>query len=222
MQPSQRHIRAFLHFGQLKLSDSSPGLTSLPQALQFGGRPAFVQRFVLAATLGASYGIYGPAFELAEGRPAKPGSEEYLDSEKYQIRDWNLDDPSSLKDLIALVNRARRENRALQHDRNLVFHATDSHHLLCYSKATPDHSNVVLMVVNLDPYHPQSGWVELDTEALGVAPGAPFQVHDLVTGARYMWEGASNFVQLDPHQIPAHVFRVRSRVRTEQDFDYFL
>ena len=193
----------------------------LTEQLQFGGRPAFVQRLVLAATLGASYGIYGPPFELLENRPRERGSEEYLDSEKYQLRHWDLGAPHGLRDLIALVNRVRRENPALQSDGGLRFHPTDNEQLLCYSKSAPAADNVIVAVVNLDPHHVQSGWLELDLAQLGFDASRPFQAHDLLSGSRYLWSGGRNFVQLDPQQTPAHLFRVRRRVRSEQDFDYF-
>ncbi|HVT17651.1 MAG TPA: alpha-1,4-glucan--maltose-1-phosphate maltosyltransferase [Thermoanaerobaculia bacterium] len=193
----------------------------LTEYLQFGGRPGFMVRLILAATLGASYGIYGPAFELLEHEPREPGGEEYRDSEKYQLRHWDLDASYSLRDLIALVNRARRDNPALQSDAGLRFHSTDNDQLMCYSKAVPDHDSAVVVVVNLDPHHTQSGWVELAPQDLGLDGGRPFQVHDLLTGARYLWHGPRSFVQLDPRQVPAHLFRVRRRVRSERDFDYF-
>lgn len=194
----------------------------LTEYLQFGGRPAFMVRLVLAATLAASYGIYGPAFELAEGAPREPGSEEYLDSEKYEIRHWDLARADSLADFVARVNRVRRENPALHADRGLAFVPVDNDSLICYLKSTPDGANTVLTVVNLDPYHAQSGWVELDLAALGLDPDAPYQMHELLSGARYLWSGARNYVSLDPARAPAHVFRLRRRVRTERDFDYFL
>jgi starch synthase (maltosyl-transferring) len=193
----------------------------LTEQLQFGGRPAFIQRLVLAATLGAAYGIYGPAYELLENRARERGSEEYLDSEKYQLRHWELTAPHSLRDLIALVNRVRRENPALMTDATLRFHPTDNEQLLCYSKTAEGADNTIIAVVNLDPHHPQSGWVELDLAPLGLDAGRPFQMHDLLTGARFLWGGSRNFIQLDPQQTPAHLFRVRRRVRSEQDFDYF-
>jgi starch synthase (maltosyl-transferring) len=193
----------------------------LTEQLQFGGRPAFIHRLILAATLGASYGIYGPPYELLENRARERGSEECLDSEKYQLRHWDLAAPHSLRDLIALVNRVRRENPALRSDAGLRFHTTDNEQLLCYSKSAETADNTIVAVVNLDPHHVQSGWLELDLAALGLETGRPFQVHDLLTGARYLWNAARNFVQLDPQQTPAHLFRVRRRVRSEQDFDYF-
>jgi starch synthase (maltosyl-transferring) len=192
----------------------------LTEYLQFGGRAAFMARAVLAATLAASYGIYGPAFELMEHTAREPGSEEYLYSEKYQIRQWDLGRADSLAALIGRLNRARRENPALQADWSLTFHGIDNEALICYSKADGD--NVVLTVVNLDPYHAQSGWTALDLEALGLDEATPDQMHELLSGGRYLWQGARNFVQLDPERVPAHVFRLRRKVRTEHDFDYFL
>ena len=180
-----------------------------------------MQRLILAATLGANYGIYGPAFELVDNRPLQPGKEEYLDSEKYQLRHWDWDAPHSLRDLIGHVNRIRRENPALQADRNLAFHHVDNEQLLAYSKRTDDRGNVILVVVNLDPHHTQAGMTGLDLAELGVPHDQTFQVHDLLTGARYLWNGPRNYVELNPHVLPAHVLRVRRRVGSEQDFEYF-
>jgi starch synthase (maltosyl-transferring) len=194
----------------------------LTEYLQLGGRPAFMTRLVLAATLGASYGIYGPAFELCENRPREPGSEEYLHSEKYEIKAWDIARPDSLKDFIARVNRIRRENQALHYDWDLRFHAVTNDQLLCYSKHTVDRGDIILVVVNLDPHHTQSGWVELSSEAFDVPREGPYQVHDLLSDSRYLWHGARNFVELDPRVVPAHIFRLRRRVRTERDFEYYL
>lgn len=194
----------------------------LPEYLQFGGRPAFMVRLVLAATLGASYGIYGPAYELMEASPRDAGGEEYLNSEKYQVRLWALDRADSLKDFIARVNRIRRNSRALQQDHSLHFFDADNDALLCYAKTTDDHAEIILVVANLDPHHTQSGWVTLSLEALGLDAEHPYQVHDLLTDARFLWNGARNYVELNPHAAPAHIFRLRRRVRTERDFDYFL
>lgn len=171
-----------------------------------GGRPAFLSRFILASTLSSNYGIYGPAFELCVKAPRQAGSEEYLDSEKYELKHWDLNTPHSLKGLIAKVNRARRENPALQSNRGLRFHRTDNEHLLCYSKQDEGLSNVVLAVVNLDWRYVQSGWVDIPAASLGLDPARPYQVHDILTGARYTW-GARNFVKLDPSVMPAHLFR---------------
>jgi len=142
----------------------------LTEYLQFGGRPAFMARLGLAATLAASYGIYGPAFELCEGRPRTPGSEEYLDSEKYELRAWDIRRQDSLKAFIARLNQIRRDNPALRCDRRLRFHPVDNEQIVAYSKTSEDLSNVILVVVNLDPHHRQAGWVEVSGEALGIGP----------------------------------------------------
>jgi starch synthase (maltosyl-transferring) len=194
----------------------------LTEYLQLGGRPAFMARLVLAATLGASYGVYGPAFELCENRPRELGSEEYLDSEKYEIKHWNITRPDSLNDFIARVNRLRRQNPALQSDWNLRFHRVDNEQLLCYSKCTDDRTNVIVVVVNLDPHHTHSGWVDLSLETLGLDPRQPYQVHELLSDARYLWQGSRNYVELNPQIVPAHIFQLRRRVRTERDFDYYM
>ena len=193
----------------------------LPEHLQVGGRPAFMARLVLAATLCPNYGIYGPAFELVERVPRESGSEEYLDSEKYQVRHWDLEREESLAPLITRVNAARRDNRALQHGGELVFFDTDNDEILCYGRIDAERSNAVIVVVNLDPHHTQSGWVSLDLASLAVTANQPFQVHDLLTDERYVWHGPRNFVMLDPGRVPAHLFRVLRRVRNEQDFIYF-
>jgi starch synthase (maltosyl-transferring) len=193
----------------------------LTEPLQTGGRTTFMARLILAATLGASYGIYGPAFELMEHEAVAPGKEEYLNSEKYEIRHWKLDRPDSLAEFIALVNRIRRENPALHSNRTLRFHTVDGDHLMAYSKVADDHENVILVVVNLDPEHRQSGFVRLDLHELGIEHGRPYQVHDLLTGARYLWQGPDNYVELNPSIVPAHILRIRHRVRTEQDFETY-
>ena len=194
----------------------------LTEYLQTGGRPAFAARFALAATLGASYGIYGPAFELCESRAKDPGSEEYLDSEKYQIRSWDRDRPDSLRELITLVNKARRENPALRSNDGLMFHAAENEQIIAYTKSTEDHADVVLTVVNLDPHHTQTGMVNLPLEALGIERDRSYQAHELLSGARYIWNGPRNYVELNPQSSPAQIFRFRRRVRSEHDFEYFL
>jgi starch synthase (maltosyl-transferring) len=179
-------------------------------------------RFLLAATLGANYGIYGPAFELLESRPLRPGSEEYLDSEKYQIREWNLNRPDSLREMIALVNRIRKENEALQHDRYIQFHPVDNDMLLCFSKRSPDENNLIVVVINLDPHHRQTGFIDLPLDQMKIEWNKPYQAHDLLTGARYLWTGPRNYVELDPASVPAHILRIKHRSRVESDFEYFL
>jgi starch synthase (maltosyl-transferring) len=193
----------------------------LPETLQSGLRPMYASRLILAATLSANFGIYGPTFELMESAPREPGSEEYRDSEKYQLRHWTLQQPDSLWPLIARMNRIRRENAALQSDSGLHFCKIDNDQLIAYLKVDSGGSNVILTVVNLDPHQPQSGWVDVDVTALRFDPGQPYQVHDLLSDQRYIWRGRYNYVLLDPQRAPAHVFRLRRRVRSEQDFDYY-
>jgi starch synthase (maltosyl-transferring) len=194
----------------------------LTEHLQTGGTAAFMARLVLAATFGSSYGIYGPAYELQESQPLEEGSEEYLHSEKYEIRAWDLKRSDNLAEFIARVNRVRRDNPALQVNHTLRFHDIDNDQLIAYSKTSVDGSNAILVVVNLDPHHAQGGWTDLDLEILGIEPEEQYQVHDLLTEARFVWSGGRNFVELTPHVVPAHVFRLRSRVRREHDFEYFM
>jgi starch synthase (maltosyl-transferring) len=181
----------------------------LTEFMQKGGRPAFMSRVVLAATLTASYGIYGPAYELAENRPAIPGKEEYLDSEKYQLRHWDINRPDSLRWLISRLNAARKAHVALQYNESLRFHQIDNDNIIAYTKASPDMREIILTVVNLDYTWTQSGWLELPLDTLDIDPQMPFQVHDLLTDARYLWQGRFNYVELNPHTLPAHVFRIR-------------
>ncbi len=176
--------------------------------LQTGQRAAFIARLVLAATLTANFGVYGPAFELMASTAREPNSEEYLNSEKYEIGRWQLDRPESLRGVIALVNAARRGNRALQSDANLEFHPIDDDQLICYSKRSDDHANVVVVVVNLDPFHAHSGNVELPLERLGIAADRTYQMEDLISGNRFTWSGSRAYVELSPQVMPAHIFRV--------------
>jgi starch synthase (maltosyl-transferring) len=201
-----RDLPAVRDFFRPNLWPNTPDI--LTEQLQAGGRPAFVTRLILAATLGASYGIYGPAFELCEHVPLAPGKEEYLNSEKYEIREWDLHRETSLAPLIAKVNRIRRDNGALQRDEGLRFHRVDNDQLVAYSKATEDGSNVILVVVNLDPKWVHSGFVTLPLADLGIDPVRTFEVHDLLSGSRFPWRGPVNYVELDPKTLPAHVFAV--------------
>jgi starch synthase (maltosyl-transferring) len=193
----------------------------LPEHLQYGGRPAFMARLVLAATLSSSYGIYGPAFELCISE-AIPGREEYLDSEKFEIKRWDWDQPGNLRDFIARVNRIRKENPALQTTYNLQFYDADNETLLFYGKAAQDLSNIILVVVNLDPFHAQSGWVHVPIGDLGIDPHQPYLVHDLLSDDKYIWQGERNYVELNPRVLPANIFRLRKRLKRETDFDYFM
>ena len=194
----------------------------LHETLQSGLRTVFASRLVLAATLSANYGIYGPTYELQESAPRESGSEEYRDSEKYQLRHWTVDRYDSLWSLISRMNMIRRENVALQSDRGLHFCRVDNDRLIAYVKADAQTGNIILAVVNLDAHQPQSGWVDLDMDFLKLDADQPYQAHDLLSDQRYIWRGRHNYVMLDPQRAPAHVFRLRRRVRSEQDFDYYL
>ena len=194
----------------------------LPDTLQTGLRAMYAARLVLATTLSANFGIYGPAFEFMESVPREHGSEEYLDSEKYQLRHWPLERADSLDSLIARLNLIRRDNSALHSNESLRFCQVDNEQLIAYLKVDAACGNVILTIVNLDPHAEQSGWVNVDIEALNFAADQPYQVHDLLSDQRYIWRGQRNYVMLEPHRAPAHVFRLRKRVRSEKDFDYYI
>ncbi len=185
----------------------------LTDQLQHGGRPVFAVRAVLAATLSANWGIYGPAFEVVEQRAIRPGSEEYLDSEKYQTRQWDLDSPDSLEPLVTKLNEIRRDQPALHHLRTLRFHDVDSDGLLCFTKTDPlGEGDPVLVIVNLNGYEPHSGFVHIDpaTFDLGIGDDDEFVLDDLLGGGVYRWRGWHNYVELSPGRTGyAHVFAVR-------------
>jgi len=186
----------------------------LHETLQRGGLEASAYRYVLAATMSSNTGIYGPVFELGEVTPRHAGSEEYLDSEKYQLRRWQLEGVNTIAPLIRQVNRIRREQPALQESFNATVQGIDNPALLCFSKrvvrGAARHAPTLLIVVNLDDRFSQSGWTSLDLEALGLPPGASFTVEDLLSGESHRWQGAHNYVQLHPGRQPAHVFVIRA------------
>jgi starch synthase (maltosyl-transferring) len=179
----------------------------LPFVLQEGGRPAFMIRVALAATLSPLYGIYS-GYELCENE-ALPGREEYLDSEKYQYkeRDWNA--AGNIKDWTARLNEIRKKNRALQLYTNLRFHPTENDAILFYSKMTAARDNIILVVLNLDPHRKQNSFVYVPIEQFGQMESDVYRVEDLLSGAIYTWRGRQNYVELDPEIQPAHIFRVR-------------
>ena len=193
----------------------------LPEFLQYGGAPAFVIRFLLAATLSASYGIYGPPFELFVAE-ALPDKEEYLHSEKYEIRCWDWNDPRNMRELISRVNRIRRENPALQTTWNVRFCETDNDNIICYLKVSADRTNVLLVVVSLDPFNSQEGSVRIPLDELGISAGHPYLVYDLLSEEKNIWHSDVNRVALNIHAIPAKICRLRPRLRRENDFDYYL
>jgi starch synthase (maltosyl-transferring) len=172
--------------------------------LQTGGRPAFQVRLILAATLGATYGIYN-GFEVCENRPIADGSEEYLESEKYQFRQWDWDRPGNINDLVRTINHARRAEPALQYDRTLQFTQTDNPHIIAYTKAMDGRG--VLVIVNLDPQNMQHGWVRVPLAELGLDAVQAYEVEDLLDSARYRWQGDSAYVRLDPLERVGHILR---------------
>jgi starch synthase (maltosyl-transferring) len=176
----------------------------LHEYLQKGGRPAFKTRLVLAATLSSLYGIYN-GYELCENTPKEPGSEEYLDSEKYQykVRDWNKE--GNIKNFIAKVNAIRRENPALHETRNLRLLQADNANIFFYGKWTKYKENIILVVVNLDPSNTHESTVFVPIHELSISPWENYVVHDLITDERYLWKGEANYVKLNPNKEPAHI-----------------
>jgi len=190
----------------------------LHEFLQTGGRPAFIARLVLAATASSNYGLYGPVYELCIPVPRESGSEEYLNSEKYEIIRWNLAAPHSLNNLLAKINQIRRENPCLQNNLNFRFHDINNDQLIAYSKSTADKNNIIVTVINLDPHHTQSGWLELPLSDFEISANEPYVMHDLLDDARYLWHGPRNYIELNPQKLPAHILRVRPHIQHEQDF----
>lgn len=190
----------------------------LHEYLVHGGRPAHVVRYVLASTLSPVYGVYGPPYEHVRNKQ-HPAREEYADNEKYEIRTWDWNDPTSLQPLFRRVNRIRRENPALQTLRSLRFLQIDNPNILAYTKQHG--ANIILCLVNLDPFQAQEGFLELPLKRLGLPAMEPFQVYDLLGGDRIIWQGSHQQVRLDPHVSPARILRVLRRFRTEEQFDYY-
>src|SRR6266403_6312720 len=179
----------------------------LPVFLQDGGRPAFMIRVTLAATLSTLYGIYS-GYELCENE-ALPGREEYLDSEKYQYKERDWDGPGNIKEWITRLNKIRKENRALRLYTNLRFYPAENDAILFYGKMTAARDNIILVVVNLDPHRKQNSFVDVPIEQFGQMESDDYRVHDLLSGTSYTWRGRRNYVELDPNIQPAHIFRVR-------------
>ncbi|CAN5453935.1 alpha-1,4-glucan--maltose-1-phosphate maltosyltransferase [soil metagenome] len=179
----------------------------LPPHLVTGGEPAHILRVILAATLSSNYGLYGPIYEFGLNVPF-PGKEEYIDSEKYEIKHWDWDGNTRTRDIIRKINHIRRENPALQATNNISFGSSENSQIICYGKTTNDYSNQMIMVVNLDPHNIQRTMVKLPLYELGIQYDRPFWVRDLISGSRYQWQGEWNYVELNPYELPAHVLRV--------------
>lgn len=180
----------------------------LPFSLQGANRAAFVQRVILAGTLASNFGLYGPAYELMENIPAIQGKEEYLNSEKYEIKNWNTGHRKSIRKVIARLNKIRKENKALQNMHSLRFHPIENEALIGYSKQSDNGKNIILVIVNLDPHQTHSGWIGLPLHDFGINEDQEFEVHDLLSGSFYKWKGRYNYVELNPGVVPAHIFRI--------------
>ncbi|HEX8695505.1 MAG TPA: alpha-1,4-glucan--maltose-1-phosphate maltosyltransferase [Longimicrobium sp.] len=192
----------------------------LPEFLQRGGRPAFVIRAVLAATLSSVYGIYS-GFELCENTPLAPGKEEYLDSEKYEIKAWDWDRPGNIRPLVTRLNEIRRQNPALQEYDNLRFYPADGDDVLFYGKMLPDRTSMVFVAVNLDPFATHETVLHFPLAEMGIGWHDPWEVEELLTGQRFFWHGADQWIRLE-NEWPARVFRVRAWRSSETGFDYFM
>lgn len=191
----------------------------LHEYLQNTGKAGFIIRLVLAATLSSNYGIYGPAYELLVNQSREENSEEYLHSEKYEIKQWDINDPQSIQALITRVNLIRNENPALHRNDTLEFHSIDNEKLICYTKHSLSGNNLLLIVVNLDSNYTESGWLTLPIEKYGIQHQESFPVHDLLNNEHYIWQGERNFIKLDPHHSPAHIFLIQTRIHHEQDYE---
>ena len=200
------------HFMRANFWPNTPDI--LHEELQSGDRVKFIIRLVLASTLSSNYGMYGPAYELCEHLPVAEGKEEYLDSEKYEIRQWDLDRPGNIRAEITRINRIRKENLALQQTSDITFVRVESSpghehdQLMGYVKRSADGSNIIFTVVNLDQSGTQAGWLRFPLELFGLSHQHPFKVEDLLSGNSYDWQGEWNYVEVNPQVMPAHIFRV--------------
>lgn len=200
------------HFMRPNFWPNTPDI--LHEEFHSGNRTKFIIRMALAATLSSNYGMYGPAYELCEHLPVAEGKEEYLDSEKYEIKQWDLDRPGNIRAEITRINRIRKENPALQQTNDLAFVRIDSvpgqehGQLMGFVKRSPDDGNIILTVINLDPSGMQNGWLRFPLELFGKHHDYSFTVEELLTGVRYDWNGEWNYVEVNPHFMPLQIFRV--------------
>ncbi|MBU1726487.1 MAG: alpha-1,4-glucan--maltose-1-phosphate maltosyltransferase [Candidatus Omnitrophica bacterium] len=180
----------------------------LHEYLQKGGRPAFIIRLVLAGTISSNYGIYGGAYITCQNEPY-PGKEEYVNNEKYELKNWNLNAPGNIKKEVTLINKIRKENPAFQETNNISLRETNNPNIISYVKATRDLSSVILTVVNLDPRNTHAGLVSVPLGELGLPDDEDYEVEDLLNNETYIWNGEWNYVELDPAITPAHIFRIK-------------
>ena len=193
----------------------------LSEYLQNSDIAAFLIRFLLAATLSPNYGIYGPPYERFINTPL-PGKEEYLNSEKYEIKYWRPEEvKESTREFFAAVNRIREENPEFHRIDNIRFFPVENNQLLYFAKFNENGNDALLVVINLDPHYTQSGWVKVPLVELDIAPKESFLAHDLLGGEKYIWQGEYNYVELNPSKLPAHIIRITKQLKKEQQFDYF-
>ena len=193
----------------------------LSEYLQTGGNPAFIIRFILAATLSSNYGIYGPPYERFINKPL-PGKEEYYNSEKYEIKNWLLEEvKENTRELFATINRIREENPEFHQTNNIQFLPVENNQLLYFAKFNEERNSAILVVINLDPYYTQSGWIKVPLYELGIPPEQSFLAHDLLGGGQYVWQGEYNYIELNPHVLPAHIIKIKKYLKRENQFDYF-
>jgi starch synthase (maltosyl-transferring) len=193
----------------------------LSEELQHGVKATFMMRLLLAATLSSNYGLYGPAYELLI-QEAVPGTEEYLNAEKYEQKQWQHQNPESLKALMTQINRIRRENPALQKTDNIKFYELDNDQILYFGKFSSDPFNALLIVINLDSFNSQTGTLVLPLKDLGLTHKGSFRVHELLSDRHFIWGQENQIVNLDPNQMPAAIFKISKKIRREADFEYFM
>lgn len=179
----------------------------LPPELTFGGENAHIMKLILAATLSSNYGLYGPVYEFCINTP-HPRKEEYIDNEKYELKHWNWNEYTRIKEIITWVNKIRKANTALHTTNNIRFAETTSDQIICYTKSDPETKNSLIIAVNLDPYHTHGAHVKIPIEKLGIEFDQQYVVHDLLSGEKYKWQNEWNYVQLNPYAMPAHIFKI--------------
>ena len=184
----------------------------LPYNLQGASETQHLIRYFLAFTLSSNAGLYGPVYELMNS-DALPGREEYLNSEKFELKHHDWKKTSTLTAHIAAINKARKENKALQRTNNIQFCEIDNESVLAYFKKSFDGDNNILAIASLDPNNPQSGWVKVPLDQMGIRHDEPFKVHDLISESSYIWTGEWNYVELRPPGLPYHLFRIQKSSR---------
>ncbi len=193
----------------------------LSEYLQADGKPAFIIRFILAATLSSNYGIYGPPYERFINK-AISGKEEYYNSEKYELKNWPSEEvKENVHDLFAKINKIREENPEFHKTNNILFLPVENNQLLYYAKFNEQNTDAILVIVNLDPNYTQSGWIKIPLAELGISADQSFLAHDLLGGGQYIWQGEFNYVELNPYVLPAHIIKIKKYLKKENQFDYF-